>query len=56
MKQIAFVMLALICGSSYAQTLTTNACYVRDPNASPREHNIDIERQKKLRLNPPKDW
>ena len=31
MKQIAFVMLALVCGSSYAQTLTTNACYVRDP-------------------------
>ena len=39
-------MLALLCGSSYAQTLTTNACYVRDPNASPREHAIDIERQK----------
>lgn len=29
-----------------AQTLTTHNCYVRDPNASPREHNIDIERQK----------
>ncbi|MBP7262410.1 MAG: M1 family metallopeptidase, partial [Bacteroidia bacterium] len=26
--------------------LTTHNCYVRDPNASPREHNIDIERQK----------
>ncbi len=39
-----FAMLAVL--QLQAQTLTTHNCYVRDPNASPREHNIDIERQK----------
>ncbi|HLP33078.1 MAG TPA: M1 family metallopeptidase [Bacteroidia bacterium] len=39
-----FAMLAVV--QLQAQTLTTHNCYVRDPNASPREHNIDIERQK----------
>lgn len=39
-----FAMLAVV--QLQAQTLTTHNCYVRDPNASPREHNIDMERQK----------
>jgi len=39
-----FAILAVV--QLQAQTLTTHNCYVRDPNASPREHNIDIERQK----------
>lgn len=39
-----FAILAVV--QLQAQTLTTHNCYVRDPNASPREHNIDMERQK----------
>lgn len=43
---VTFTLSVLTAFSLQAQTLTTHNCYVRDPNASPREHNIDIERQK----------